>query len=200
MKKNLVLLFLLLSIIISQSINAFCDSTAVNHLKDSTRIIVTENSASHNGLFSAYPNLHPLVVHFPIVLLVFAAFFQLLYFWKKELNLAVLILLVAGTAGAWLAAEVFDANADFKHLSEAAKNIYRLHNRYADYTTWLSTVALALKLAGYFIRKKKMFLEVLVMLVLSASAVTVCITGHYGSHLVHVDGVGPKGNLLKPGE
>jgi uncharacterized membrane protein len=149
-------------------------------------------------MFSNFPNLHPLVVHFPIVLLVFAAFLQLLYFWKKDLNTAIIILLLCGTAGAWLAAEVFDANPDFKVLTPEAKNIFRLHHQFADYTTWLSTAALALKLATLFISRRKIILEVLVALVLTASAVSVSISGHYGSYLVHIEGVGPKGNLMKP--
>jgi uncharacterized membrane protein len=144
-----------------------------------------------------FPNYHPLVVHFPIVLLLFAAFLQLLAFWKKELNIAVIILLICGTLGAWLAAEIFDAHPNFKGLTQEAKNIFRLHHQFADYTTWLSTAALLVKIFAFFVTRKKIFFEILACVLLISSAVTVCVSGHYGSYLVHVEGVGPKGNQLK---
>jgi uncharacterized membrane protein len=143
-----------------------------------------------------FPNFHPLVVHFPIVLLLFAALLQFLSFWRKDLNLAVIILLVCGTAGAWLAAEIFDAHP-VKTISLEAKHIFQIHHQFADYTTWLSTAALVLKSFTFFLKKQKKLLEVLTFVVLTAAAVTVSVSGHYGSALVHIEGIGPKGNLLK---
>ncbi len=145
-----------------------------------------------------FPNYHPLVVHFPIVLLIFAAFLQFLAHWKKELNLSVLILLVCGTAGAWLAADIFDAHPLTKALSPEALQVFRTHHQFSDYTTWLATAALVLKTFTFIVKKRKMLLEFVVLVVLVGSAITVSVAGHYGSYLVHIEGVGPKGNLLKP--
>jgi len=145
-----------------------------------------------------FPNYHPLVVHFPIVLLIFAAFLQFLAHWRKELNLSVLILLVCGTAGAWLAADIFDAHPLTKALSPEALQVFRTHHQFSDYTTWLATAGLLLKTCTFFVNKRKQLLEFVVLVVLVGSAITVSVAGHYGSYLVHIEGVGPKGNLLKP--
>jgi len=145
-----------------------------------------------------FPNYHPLVVHFPIVLLIFAALLQFLAHWKKELNFSVFILLVFGTAGAWLAAEIFDAHPLKNGLSPEARQIFHSHHQFSDYTTWLATAALLLKTMTFFVTKRKQLLEFVVLIVLTASAITVSAAGHYGSYLVHIEGVGPKGNLLRP--
>src|SRR6185437_14992685 len=144
-----------------------------------------------------FPNYHPLVVHFPIVLLIFAAFLQFLAHWKKDLNLAVLILLFCGTVGAWLAADVFDAEPMTQALSPEARQVFHVHHQFADYTTWMATLALVLKTITFFVNKRKQLLEFVVLVVLIGSAIAVSVAGHYGSYLVHMEGVGPKGNLLK---
>jgi len=175
-----------------------CNKAYANtELKDTIHSSINMPAQSASPNLWNFPNYHPLVVHFPIVLLLFAAFLQLLSFWRKDLNLAVLILLAAGTAGAWLASEIFDAHPDTKALSQEAKNIFHVHHQFADYTTWLSTAALVLKSFTFFITKRKLFFEGLVFAVLTASAIAVSVSGHYGSYLVHIEGVGPKGNLLK---
>ena len=114
------------------------------------------------------------------------------------MNLSVLILLVCGTAGAWLAADIFDAHPVKNGLSDEARQIFHIHHQFSDYTTWLATAALVLKTFTFIVKKRKTLLEFVVLVVLTASAVTVSVAGHYGSYLVHVEGVGPKGNLLRP--
>jgi uncharacterized membrane protein len=181
------------------SICVFADTASTHPASADTArhtAATTVSPAQHPDMWN-FPNYHPLVVHFPIVLLIFAAFMQLLAHWKKELNLSVLILLVCGTAGAWLAASVFDANPLTKALSPEARQIFRMHHQYSDYTTWLATLALLLKTSTFFVKKGKTAVELLTLIVLTGAAITVSAAGHYGSYLVHIEGVGPKGNLLQ---
>lgn len=147
--------------------------------------------------WSDFPSVHPLIVHFPIVLLLLAFLAQLatLFIWKKELSLIAIILLLAGFAGAYFAGNFFHPHTD--ELDELARQVLEKHERYADYTLWLSGVGLLLKLAGHFLFKRKWWLEIAVALVLAAAAWSVSMTGHYGATLVHLHGVGPQGNHLK---
>jgi len=199
MKPNILFHLILCIFLCSASFFALADSVAMHPAVGDTIHQVLAKPAANSTPINMwdFPNYHPLVVHFPIVLLLFAAFLQFLAHWRKELNTAVLILLFFGTVGAWLAASVFDAHPDSKMLSAEAKNIFHVHHQFSDYTTWLSTIALVLKIITLFIKKGKMAVELLVLLFLTGAAVTVSVAGHYGSYLVHIEGIGPKGNLLK---
>ena len=147
--------------------------------------------------FSDFPNLHPLMVHFPIVLLILAFFSQLaaLFIWKKELSLITGILLLAGFIGAYLVTTVFHPHTG--ELDEAAKQVLGLHDQYADFTVWTSGLALLLKMVSHFFLRRKWWMEILVALALAGAAFSVSKAGHYGATLVHLHGVGPQGEYLE---
>lgn len=148
----------------------------------------------------AFPNYHPLVVHFPIVLLLMAAIFQLLsfFFYKEELGLVTLILLALGVVSAWLASNTFHAHPE--ELTGSAKEIFETHEQMASFTWWFSLTALLLKIPSHFFLKRKWWLESAVALLLITSAVTVSIAGHHGAMLVHMEGIGVKGEHLESHE
>ena len=145
----------------------------------------------------AFPNYHPLVVHFPIVLLIMATLFQLLsfFFYKNEFSIVTLILLALGVIGTWLSSNTFHAHPE--ELTGKAKEIFEMHEQMADFTWWFSLGALALKIVSHFFLKRKWWMESAVALLLIGSAVTVSIAGHHGAMLVHMEGIGPKGEHLE---
>lgn len=146
---------------------------------------------------SEFPNYHPLVVHFPIVLLIFAAVFQILSFfvYRKEMSAASMLMLAAGVASVWLASNTFHGHAG--ELPEKIRQIFEEHERMADYTLWFSAAALPVKLVSHFVTGRKWWSETATFLLLAGAAVTVSIAGHHGAQLVHIEGVGPKGNYLE---
>ncbi len=143
-----------------------------------------------------FPNYHPLIVHFPIVLLLIAAAMQiaLLFFKNKAFNIAVIILTVLGFITGLLAATVFHAHAA-STVSPQAMELFESHEKFAMITIWISGFASAFKIAGLFFHKK--WIEIIAVLLLLSSAVTVSIAGHHGAELVYKQGIGPKGEKLE---
>lgn len=167
------------------------------------------NSEHHDGMLmltevdiieaemSDFSNLHPLIVHFPIVLLLLAFLTQIgaFFLWKKQLNWLTLILLIGGFIGAYLASTLVHPHTT--GLSEAAKMVLEKHDLFADYTIWLSGIGVLLKGVSLFFVKDKLWLEIIVALVLAGSAFSVSKAGHYGATLIHIHGVGAQGNYIE---
>lgn len=177
---------------------------AHNHHSDSTKVSVADSlmqiemeKRQQMEAVDAFPNYHPLVVHFPIVLLLMAAMFQLLSFFylKREFSLVTLILLAFGVITAWLANNTFHADAGI--LTGTAKEIFDTHEQMAILTWWLSLIALIGKSVSHFFLNRKMVIEMIIALLLIASGITVSIAGHHGAMLVHMEGIGPLGKYLE---
>ncbi len=149
---------------------------------------------------SDFPNLHPLLVHFPVVLLVLALFTQLFSFfvYREALSWVTLLLLLFGFAGAWVASEY--AHPHTTGLSDFAYKVLLEHERFASITVWSSGIALLLKIVSHFFLKMKLWAEILVALLLIVSASAVSLAGHHGAQLVHIEGVGPMGKHLESGD
>jgi uncharacterized membrane protein len=146
---------------------------------------------------NSFPNYHPLVVHFPIVLLLLAVVFQLLsfFFYKNEFSLVTLMLLIVGVITAWLASNTF--HPDSGELAGKAKEILETHERMASFTWWISLIALLIKIPSHFFLKRIWWMEIAVTLLLITSAVTVSIAGHHGAKLVYMQGIGPLGKYME---
>ena len=145
---------------------------------------------------NAFPNYHPLIVHFPIVLLIMALLFQFLsfFFFKKEFSWASLILLALGVLATWLSSNPFHAMPGV--LSGKAKEIFDTHEKMAAFTWWFALAALLVKIVSHFFLKRKLITEVAVAILLISSAITVSIAGHHGAMLVYMEGIGPMGKYL----
>lgn len=147
---------------------------------------------------TGFSTLHPLVVHFPIVLLLVAALLQLigLFYTKNNWDLVVLFMLIGGVLGAYLASNNFHAHTD--GLPAEAAKILELHEFYASLTLFSAIAALWLKIVAMFtFQSKKRVFEIVTALVLLFSAVSVSVAGHWGAYLTHVEGVGPQGKFIE---
>jgi len=158
------------------------------------------NSTIVKATWSDFPSLHPLMVHFPVVLLLLAllAQFAAFFTWKKELSFITGILLLGGYIGAYLVSTSFHPHTG--ELSDAAQQVLDLHDKYAGFTVWMSGIALLLKIASHFLLKRKFWAEIVVMVVLAGAAYSVSQAGHFGATLVHLHGIGPQGKYLETHE
>ena len=185
------------------------NSLAHDHHAINDSIVTTTLAVSHDSILiqemklheemkaiDTFPNYHPLIVHFPIVLLIIASLIQLFTFFvfKNELSWVVLALLAFGVLTAWLSSNTFHADPDT--LTGRAREIFETHERMANLTWWFSLCALLFKIVSRFILKRNVWIEILVSILLIISTVTVSIAAHHGAMLVHIEGIGPKGNHL----
>ena len=150
--------------------------------------------------FDEFPNLHPLIVHFPIVLLLLAALLSIanIFFLKRDVDWIITIFTGLGALGAYAAGRWFHPHAH--DLTEQMQAVLDQHDLYADWTIWLSITAFVLQLISQFILKQKRWAVIVVSLVLAGAAYSVSQAGHYGSQLVYIEGVGPKGHYLESEE
>jgi uncharacterized membrane protein len=147
---------------------------------------------------TGFATLHPLVVHFPIVLLIIAALLQLigLFYSKNNWDYITLFLLAAGALGAYLSGSFFHPHTE--GLTHEAHKILERHELFASLTLISSVVALLLKVvAMYVFKSKKRLFEILTALMLLFSAVSVSFAGHWGAYLTHIEGVGPQGKFIE---
>lgn len=148
--------------------------------------------------FSEFPTLHPLVVHFPIVLLLMAFILQAasVFVFREPLSWVVLIMLAFGFAGAIIAGKYVHPHTT-DAISEHAALVLTEHERFASLTIWLSGTALLFKIISHFFLKRKLCSEILIAIVLLSAVISVGIAGHHGAQLVHIEGIGSQGNFLK---
>lgn len=147
--------------------------------------------------FKDFPTLHPLIVHFAIVLILVAAAIQLanLYFMKKEIAWIITAILFAGVLAAWLAGKNFHPHTH--GISDHAQMVLDQHDKWADWTIYSGIVGLLLQVANLFVFKEKRWAAAVVSIVLAVSAYSVSRAGHYGSQIVHIEGIGPQGKYLE---
>ena len=121
-------------------------------------------------MFSDFPNLHPLVVHFPIVLILLSAALQAVLVFKDwpPVRWITLVIMASGFAGALAASTVFHAMP--MGLSPKAADVFSAHEQYAGYALWLSGITLLLGGVGEFFQLRRRAFEVLVLVSALAAA------------------------------
>jgi uncharacterized membrane protein len=149
-------------------------------------------------MFTDYPSLHPLAVHFPIVLILLAMAFQVVVTCKLDwvqIRWATLLLMTAAFFSALAASTFFHAM-----LSPSAPKscwvVFTEHEKYAQYTLWMSGATLLLKAIGDFYKINRRSYEVVVLIAAILTSTFLTITGHHGARLTHIEGVGPMGRYL----
>lgn len=144
-----------------------------------------------------FPTIHPLIVHFAIVLLIVGAILAVvnIYFIKKELAWTAFALVLVGFIAAYLAGRNFHPHTH--GLTEHAKLVLEQHDFWADWTINLGFIGLLLQGINLFIFQSKRWAMAIVAVVLLSAAYAVAQAGHYGAQLVHIEGVGPEGKFLE---
>lgn len=144
-----------------------------------------------------FPNLHPLIVHFAIVMLPVGAVLQLVnvYFMKKEVAWIASGTAAVGFVAAYLAAGPYHPHTH--ELSEQAKQVLGQHDRWAEWTLWLGGAGAVLQGLNLFFLTGKRWAVSLVAAVLLGAGYAVSKAGHFGSQLVYIEGVGPQGQHVE---
>ena len=176
-------------------------AAANNAVNLATEAPVTEQTSSTESVsaearpapVTEFPTLHPLVVHFPIMLIILAAAFQIvsLVVFRREMGWTVVVLSALGVIGAYLSSNVFHPHT--QGLTENAQRLLEEHELFAQQTL----AGLILKSISEWVLKRKWWSEAIVTIVLSGAAVAVAVAGHHGAELVHKEGVGPRGEFLE---
>jgi uncharacterized membrane protein len=150
-----------------------------------------------------WAGLHPLIIHFPIALLIFAPVFVVLaiVFPRARLALALSagVLMLAGTIAAFVAIEAGQAAAELADRSEAIAPVLERHESLAEQTrnvfAALTLIYAAALLAPRFTKKKQWggrafaIMSVLFLAIYSGGVLLLVNTAHHGGVLVHQFGV-----------
>lgn len=145
-------------------------------------------------LFQDFPNLHPMFVHFPIVLLLLAALVQLIVLFKaqyKELKWLVLFFLVSGFLGSLVA--ILTASHISGDAEPEAFEIFDIHYLLGYSILWLSLIVSVIRFIAIKWYNRK-WTEYGIMALLGLISILVAITGHLGAQMVYIYDIGPQGN------
>ena len=173
------------------------EAAAADHLEVSGEKFDHSHEKKITADLGDFPNLHPMIVHFAIVLLIVGAFLQLLniYFLKKEIAWIACVLTTGGVLAAYLAGGPLHPHTH--GLTEHAKLVLEQHDYWAGWTINLGIVGAILQGINLFFLARKRWAVAIVALVLAGAGYSVSLAGHYGSQLVHIEGVGPQGKYLE---
>jgi len=151
----------------------------------------------------SWDEAHPLIVHFPIALLMTAPVLVILaLLWKsaiRPLSVAALCLMLLGTTGAFIAVEAGEAAEEHVESNPAAKPVLEDHSEMGETTRTIFAVltgVYAVLAVGPFLLRKKcpchrtVVIAQLVFLVpYGAGMLALANTAHLGGRLVHEIGV-----------
>ncbi|MCL6575661.1 DUF2231 domain-containing protein [Kyrpidia sp.] len=150
-------------------------------------------------LLDLFRHPHPIVVHFPIALIVVAAAYDLITVVRhREIppGRGLLLWLVAA-AGAALAVATGP-----EHDARGISASFEPHERLADVTLILALIVAAWRLWAAWRRQlvKGPVRKAAYTVLSVAAAVAVLVTGYYGGHMVYEEaiGVSMNGNLIHP--
>lgn len=150
----------------------------------------------------SWEGLHPIIIHFPIGLLLVAPLFVALSViskkWGRAFALSALILMALGTAAAFLAVETGEAAAKIADRSPEINKVLQHHQELADKVRIIFSVLTLLFASLLFVPKilKKELkpavtvgITLVFLLLYMAGALVLANTAHNGGILVHGYGV-----------
>ena len=136
-----------------------------------------------------FPSLHPMVIHFPIVLLLIALPIWLigLRLGSLELKITAVVLNTFGFVGAVAAAFILHPHID--GMSVQAKATLGRHEFLAYLTVFVSGASAIIGIifiTGKYYLKRIKFVEWLIAGLMAISILTVSLAGHFGATLTHL--------------
>lgn len=142
--------------------------------------------------WSDFSTLHPLVVHFPVVLLPIGTLFLALglAFRQRALEWTAAGFLGTGWLSGLLASTMFHPHVDA--LTLLAREALEAHEFWAGLALWLSAPAAVLAAVRTRMRpsRARMALAVLALLLSVGASLAVMAAGHHGATLTHIHRVG----------
>ncbi|MDN4524674.1 DUF2231 domain-containing protein [Fictibacillus fluitans] len=138
--------------------------------------------------------LHPVLVHFPIALLIIGVIVQIIAIWRKPFfDQLALFLFSSGFLTGILAYVSGDGAEHFlrDQVGHSIESSVHIHETYALVTLFIFGAVVLLKLLHRFGFTKPLLPLVLVLSL--AGAVTLSLTGHYGGKMVyHPESISPE--------
>ena len=132
---------------------------------------------------------HPSLVHFPIALAATAAIFQLLALvtGKSQFSMSAIIALAMGAVMAVAAAITGTAQEEAAKLLPGIEAALERHELLG---TLGASAMLALTISAYYLHMKNNLPPRLFLAALTALAILMLVTGHWGGQLVYIYGAG----------
>lgn len=176
--------------------HATMPDSAMTHMEGMEHSAPVQPTVAKDTVMTDFPTLHPLAVHFPIVLLPtgFVLLALGIGFRNPGLRLAGWGTAFAGTAGAWVSSTILHVHT--MGLTSAPMAIFEGHELWAARTVWIATAGVAVGLIRLIWRKAGLWLDGIGLSLFLAASVAVAVTGHKGACLTHLHGVGPMGHHL----
>lgn len=137
---------------------------------------------------------HPLVVHFPIALLIIASLFKILTLFLKEQTWKQggSVLLLLGTLGVWLAIYTGNLADGIVSRTLCDPTVLKAHENSAYALAWLFTAAFLLDAAHLFklFKSDAKWLKLSVIILMLTGSGFLVYAGHLGAQLVYQQGAG----------
>ncbi len=145
------------------------------------------------------PNIHPMIVHFPVVLLMIAVLFDIIglfstkFDWIKK---SALLLFFLGTIAAVIAFLTGRAASDGLNIPINVVNAVNDHADWAEVTLWFFSIYTIIRLLiGFFFKSLKKVIVIPVVLIGLLGIYFLYQTGDHGAKLVFGYGLGT-GNII----
>ncbi len=136
---------------------------------------------------------HPLSVHFPIVLLLFATLFKFIGLWsyKTTWDYGGRFLLIFGVIGVWISIYTGDLADGIVSRQLCDPTILKEHENFAYTTAWIFTIALVIEVVSlYFELIRTRLLSIILVIAMIAGSALLAYVGHLGAELVYQQAAG----------
>ncbi len=142
-------------------------------------------------------HIHPMIVHFPIALLIIGFLADLTgAITKKEFfNKAGFYLLILGTLGAVAGYISGDYAGDGVTEAGALGQALELHEHAAELSLWLMLGTALVRIAAVSFKKYTGVIKIIAMVLFFAGVLSIARTGYYGGELVFKHAAGVQLNL-----